>query len=258
MVACEKLKSEMNNVDVDGEGYSNQSSLYTLVVLTWRTRLSSTRYRNKHKDSSTTHPPTPSTMSTQPALTPTYLRTLPSIRQRSTQVYHLALQSKLSSFDLHEPAYDPIVDYCISVIKRTYPTLTGIPGHSRWRHFETPELGGLVEPLLRRWEVEEGVGERERVRRLVDLFVVSVLLDGEWRERSERASEASGRAGEQSERGDCTPRVNRRELISFNTLHRMLSLTHPRPRPRSTATNTSTYTAIAIDSAYDSSRYTRA
>lgn len=115
-----------------------------------------------------------------------------------------------------------------------------------------------MEPLLRRWEVEEGVGERERVRRLVDLFVVSVLLDGEWRERSERASEASGRAGEQSERGDCTPRVNRRELISFNTLHRMLSLTHPRPRPRSTATNTSTYTAIAIDSAYDSSRYTRA
>lgn len=115
----------------------------------------------------------------QPALTPTYLHSLPSIRQRSGLIYSLALADKLQHFTLHEDKLDTVVDYCIKVIKRDYGAdYQKIPGHSRWRHFVTPMRGDLLGGVIQGWE-EEKVGKREVARRLVDLFVVSVLLDGE-------------------------------------------------------------------------------
>jgi hypothetical protein len=117
----------------------------------------------------------------QPPLTPSYLRSLPSIRQRSSLIYSLALADKLQHFTLHEDKLDTVVDYCIRVIKRDYGEDYGkIPGHSRWRHFTTPMKGDLLGEVIEGWEGEK-VGKREVVRRLVDLFVVSVLLDGEFR-----------------------------------------------------------------------------
>jgi hypothetical protein len=117
----------------------------------------------------------------QPPLTPSYLRSLPSIRQRSSLIYSLALADKLQHFTLHEDKLDTVVDYCIKVIKRDYgEDYEKIPGHSRWRHFVTPMKGDLLGEVIQGWEGEK-VGKREVVRRLVDLFVVSVLLDGEFR-----------------------------------------------------------------------------
>jgi hypothetical protein len=121
----------------------------------------------------------------QPPLTPSYLRSLPSIRQRSQLVYSLALADKLQHFTLHEDKLDTVVDYCIRVIKRDYgEDYEKIPGHSRWRHFTTPVKGDLLGGVIERWQGAakkgdgQGVGKREVARRLLDLFVVSVLLDG--------------------------------------------------------------------------------
>jgi hypothetical protein len=50
-----------------------------------------------------------------------------------------------------------------------------IPSHGRWQHFETkgvPRLGKLLD----QWK-DTGVDSLECSRRLVDLFLVSVLLD---------------------------------------------------------------------------------
>jgi len=50
-----------------------------------------------------------------------------------------------------------------------------IPPHGRWQHFNA---GGIfrLEPLIKEWR-GAGVDEREVSRRVVDVIVVSVLLD---------------------------------------------------------------------------------
>lgn len=54
------------------------------------------------------------TMST---LNPSYLRSLPSVRQRSALVYDLAKQGKLKCWRLDEEKMDAVVDYCIGTIQ---------------------------------------------------------------------------------------------------------------------------------------------
>ncbi|KAJ4467661.1 DUF1688-domain-containing protein [Lentinula edodes] len=108
-----------------------------------------------------------------------YLRTLPSIRERCTRVFELAQQGKLEYFDYHEGKEKEVVEYCGSIIARDFGTdYSRIPPHGRWRHFD---LGlNRVERLLNKWTTELGTGEnakKESSKRLVDLFVVSVLLD---------------------------------------------------------------------------------
>jgi hypothetical protein len=63
----------------------------------------------------------------------------------------------------------------MSLIKRDYAQPSDIPPHSRWRHFE-PGSRDRLGKLLKEWE-EEGVDLKERVKRILDLFIVSVLLD---------------------------------------------------------------------------------
>lgn len=52
-----------------------------------------------------------------------------------------------------------------------------IPPHSRWRHFTAPLCGDMIQPIVSRW-TECGVETLEIAKRLIDLSVVSVLLDG--------------------------------------------------------------------------------
>jgi hypothetical protein len=63
----------------------------------------------------------------------------------------------------------------LTVLQRDFaPNYDNIPPHGRWQHFD---VGGTqrVSKLLASWEAE--VDAKERTRRLVDLFLVSVLLD---------------------------------------------------------------------------------
>lgn len=52
-----------------------------------------------------------------------------------------------------------------------------IPPHSRWRHFTTPTTPSLLDPFLASWQADPAVSPLEIAKRLLDLFVVSVLLD---------------------------------------------------------------------------------
>ncbi|KAJ4480224.1 hypothetical protein J3R30DRAFT_3876069 [Lentinula aciculospora] len=106
-----------------------------------------------------------------------YLRTLPSIRERCGRVFELAKAGKLDYFDFHQDKEEELVDFCLGIIQRDFGTdYSRIPPHGRWRHFD---LGrNRVEPLISKWDLELGTeSKREASKRLIDLFVVSVLLD---------------------------------------------------------------------------------
>jgi len=76
------------------------------------------------------------------------------------------------------------------------PDYSKIPPHGRWQHFEA---GGRprVDQLLATWG--SSVDNQERTRRLIDLFLVSVLLDAGAGTRWSYKSKESGKIYRRSE-----------------------------------------------------------
>ena len=102
-----------------------------------------------------------------------YLRSLKSVRERCSAVFALAEQNKLDYWDVDLSRESEVVEFCASLISRDFgEKYDDIPPHGRWRHF----LSGRIEPLIDEWR-SANVETVEIARRLVDLFVVSVLLD---------------------------------------------------------------------------------
>ncbi|KAG6837784.1 hypothetical protein H0H93_001711 [Arthromyces matolae] len=126
-----------------------------------------------------------------------YLRTLPAIRERCGRVYELAKQSKLQYFDYHPEKEADVTKFCTEIMKvpnlqemQRSPDLgftfnseimdrTSVPfidPHGRWRHLDAGVERVL--PLIDKWHAKElHTDPREDVKRVIDLFVVSVLLD---------------------------------------------------------------------------------
>ncbi|CAG8590171.1 2468_t:CDS:2, partial [Ambispora leptoticha] len=102
-----------------------------------------------------------------------YLKSLPAIRERSQKVFETARADQLHHFEVNFSQLDNAVDLVISLIRRDYADLNSIPPHSRWRHFEV-DGHSRVQRLIDNWESS---GKLETARRILDLFVVSVLLD---------------------------------------------------------------------------------
>lgn len=103
-----------------------------------------------------------------------YLRSLKAIRERSFSVYEKAKSNQLKHFDVDESKLDDVVTFVVSLIKRDYEHTSKIPPHSRWRHLDVgdqPRVQGLVDS----WK--QSCDLLEQTRRVLDLFVVSVLLD---------------------------------------------------------------------------------
>lgn len=100
------------------------------------------------------------------------LRTPAAVRARSHQVLDYVREGRSPHFSIDEAALDTVADYVAQVTRDDYPTLD-IPYHSRWRHFDA---GGVA-----RWEALagrlEGTDAAERARIMIDLAMVSVLLD---------------------------------------------------------------------------------
>ncbi|KAG6875756.1 hypothetical protein C0992_002510 [Termitomyces sp. T32_za158] len=97
-----------------------------------------------------------------------YLRTLPAIRERCSRVHDLAKLGKLQYFDYHPEKESDVADFCINIMK--------IEPHGRWRHLDAGV--GRVIPEIAKWHTKEDpLDAREEIRRIIDLFVVSVLLD---------------------------------------------------------------------------------
>ena len=103
-----------------------------------------------------------------------YLQSLKSIRDRCEQVYS-AVQAghPESRFEVIDEAdLDSAAEYVAAIIKRDYSDPSrDIPPHSRWRHF-------LPSSSIDTEIIEKGTGGKEEITKsLLDLFVVSVLLD---------------------------------------------------------------------------------
>lgn len=109
----------------------------------------------------------------------TYLLSPKAVREKSLEVYQLALAGK-THFSVHEDKLPEVSEFVLSVIKDNYPDLE-IPFHSRWGHFEVGGKNRVKELFIER-PIEEIL---ERARSLFDLVVVSVLLDAgagmEWK-----------------------------------------------------------------------------
>lgn len=104
-----------------------------------------------------------------------YLRSIYAVRERTKLVLEKAKRNELKHFDVDLDKFQDTAGYVVAIIKRDFEGNYGsIPPHGRWQHFE---VGGRprVTQLLQSWP--SSVDAQERTRRLIDLFLVSVLLD---------------------------------------------------------------------------------
>ncbi|SNX83179.1 related to protein urg3 [Melanopsichium pennsylvanicum] len=119
-----------------------------------------------------------------------YLRTLPAVRERCSKIFNaVAINGEGEYFTYDASKEQAVADYCINIIHRDFGTnYSSIPPHGRWRHFDVGSIPRIT-TLLSSWA---GVNAKpatpasaaklqvepiEAARRLVDLFMVSVLLD---------------------------------------------------------------------------------
>ncbi|EJD42078.1 DUF1688-domain-containing protein [Auricularia subglabra TFB-10046 SS5] len=110
-----------------------------------------------------------------PEATAAYLRTLPAVRERCARVFELAKQDKLQHFVFNESKEADVVQFCCEIINRDFGSnYASIPPHGRWRHFDVYEP--RLQPLVETWS-SSNTPKLEIARRLIELFLVSVLLD---------------------------------------------------------------------------------
>ncbi|KAL8757635.1 MAG: hypothetical protein Q9184_004160, partial [Pyrenodesmia sp. 2 TL-2023] len=138
--------------------------------------------------------PPPPDPSVEPAA---YLKSIHAVRERSRLVYEKAKRNQLTHFDVDLTKFSETAAYVVSIIKRDFaPDYHTIPPHGRWQHFE---VGGRprIDQLLTSWPSK--VDARERTRRLLDLFLVSVLLDAGAGTKWSYKSKESGKTYRRSE-----------------------------------------------------------
>lgn len=106
-----------------------------------------------------------------------YLLSIPSVRERAQSVFAKATTTGHgTAFTIDMTRVPDVVDCVVRLIARDYGTdYAAIPPHGRWQHFN---VGGVdrITPLVEAW-IAAGVANDDVARRLLDLFVVSVLLD---------------------------------------------------------------------------------
>jgi hypothetical protein len=101
------------------------------------------------------------------------LRTTVAIRERCGQLLDRARAGQSAWFTVDDQGLRGATDFVAEVTRRRFTHLRDIPLHSRWRHFEAGgvdrkgQLDALLAPLPR----------IERARSMIDLTVMSVLLD---------------------------------------------------------------------------------
>ncbi|KAG5932853.1 hypothetical protein E4U53_001165 [Claviceps sorghi] len=125
-----------------------------------------------------------------------YLRSLGAVRERSRIILEKVKNDELNHFDVDLKKLPDVVNFVAGLIKRDYDApFTTIPGHGRYQHFS---VGGRdrIADLLSTWP--DSVDNAERCRRLIDLFLVSVLLDAgagmSWRYKSKESGKVYRRS----------------------------------------------------------------
>ncbi|MBB3036979.1 GTP cyclohydrolase II [Hoyosella altamirensis] len=100
------------------------------------------------------------------------LRSTAAIRDRANQLLHRARDGRSTWFTVDDDALDLASAEVAAITRERYPSLT-IPYHSRWRHFEA----GGVDRLS---DLKNGLADaspKVRAAAMIDLAIVSVLLD---------------------------------------------------------------------------------
>ncbi|KAF8468157.1 hypothetical protein BDZ91DRAFT_811542 [Kalaharituber pfeilii] len=174
-----KSGSRANSVNSDSK--SNRKGSTTSVSSSLRSPASTTKMSLPGSGWATL-PPMP--VSTSPIELPRapdprqdpsgYLRSIYAVRETSRHVLEAALKDKLTNFQVDMSKFPDVVNYVVSIIKRDYAPDYNIPPHGRWQHFE---VGGVprVDQMIQSWPASLDVCEK--TKRLIDLFLVSVLLD---------------------------------------------------------------------------------
>jgi hypothetical protein len=101
------------------------------------------------------------------------LRTTTAIRERAGQLLARARRGESRWFTVQDSALGTTADQVVASLRQRYPKLH-VPLHSRWRHFEA----GNVDRKARLLELLEPLPHIARAHALIDLTIVSVLLDG--------------------------------------------------------------------------------
>lgn len=100
------------------------------------------------------------------------------MRERCNKV----VQAPLSFWQVEESALPQAAEYILKLIQRDYNNDPAkIRPHGRWSHFLAAGRD-RIEPLIASWR-QAGTDELEVCRRMIDLTLVSVLLDagaGSW------------------------------------------------------------------------------
>ncbi|CAR30926.1 ZYRO0E05786p [Zygosaccharomyces rouxii] len=106
-----------------------------------------------------------------------FFKTIRSVRDTTGPVYQLIKnQGEGNYYKLDESKMDQVTEYLCKIIARDYgDNYNSIPPHGRWQHLNA---GGhlRVEQLIDQWRAAK-TDEVEISRRLIDLLVVSVLVD---------------------------------------------------------------------------------
>lgn len=172
----------------------------------------------------TSFPDVPLPKAPDPSLDPAgYLRSIYAVRDRSKLVLEKAKKNQLKHFTVDMTKFGDVASFVVSIIKvrlpapppppnrssrrcsnsrpppvqRDYaPDYAAIPPHGRWQHFD---VGGRprIDQLMASWP--STVDNQERTRRLLDLFLVSVLLDAGAGTKWQYKSKESGRIYRRSE-----------------------------------------------------------
>lgn len=113
-------------------------------------------------------------------------------------MHNLAQKGKLEYFEYHPEKESEVIDFCSQIIQRDFGTdYSKIPPHSRWRHFDVGRP--RVQPLIDSWKSSSPApSDLEIAKRLIDLFLVSVLLDAgagnQWKYTEQGASASFSRS----------------------------------------------------------------
>lgn len=122
------------------------------------------------------------------------LRKTATIRERCTQLLSRARHGESRWFVVDEGFLESAANEVAAVTRKRYPR-GAIPFHSRWRHFEA----GGVDRKAQLDRMMDGLAAPERARTLIDLAVVSVLLDAGAGPDWKYVEPATGRAFDRSE-----------------------------------------------------------
>lgn len=104
-----------------------------------------------------------------------YLSSLRAVREGCFKVQEAAVKNKLQHFDIDTTKLQDMVQLVLSLIKRDFDEPSQIPTHGCWRYFDAGRCS-RIQTLISSW-ASLGTDPIEQTRRVLDLFVITIILD---------------------------------------------------------------------------------